>query len=850
MGVALVNDDARRCALPGCEELIEDVPGPRPPRVYCSVAHRRAVRRARRAAALRPNQDAGLAETLPWLREPVDEEPAGWAPVRSVEPLESVHASSVPAGASRSRGGIAARMLAGMARGARPDELPALRRRRRAVAVLGVAGILAGGYAVTASEPVSGRAAPPAQPVPGPEAEGEAEDEWAARAQVTLTSVDRQLDTIAHTEEAWSRLPQERQAAVPPAPVQALKDRKALLERRRATLQSQIDTYQSLDRTRDDLKLTEQHLHAVEKVLRNAPTQPQLPPDQASVIAALDEQRDLRLRQRAAKRAELENLEKGVRSAVRTPLPDDGQETVAVSDHVLDVIRTDRSGGEHGSAPRRPEVLPREERHQQRERQDTATGGPPDPRGPGDETAQRRGGLVAGGDRGRPERGHVVQLDHVVGGVPTGGGARRDESPAAGGSGRSRAGGGSGVVGQVVSAVGVVGGGGSRDGEGAGRDPGNGGGGRDRAGGPRGGERSSGGRPRDADGGSGVVGEVAGAVGRVAGGGDSGGRGSESGGRSGGSRDAGDQDGGGDRSGGDRSGGDRSGGDRASREQSRENRNGGHRSGRDRSTGDRDSGNRSSGERNAGEASGGSRTRVGSSTSRSSADDGGGDDSNGEPSSASKVRLARAVVDVIGGQGAVREIASALREAADSSREHRSDRSEGAGRSGSGSRDGDRSAASGQDTQRTKSSPQSKSQRVKAQESRSEESRSDGKSSSGRSGQRSSGQRSSDEGSGERDSGEERSEQRSSGRSSDDRSGGQRPGEQRSERSERSDQKSSERRQRASNGDSEGSSRRSNGDDSGTSRKTSSKGGSSSSKDSSGSSSGTGSRSKSSESDD
>src|SRR5919108_1224005 len=78
-GVALVVESPRRCALPGCEELLEDIPG-RPPRRYCSAAHRAAARQARRAAA-QQEQDARLAATLPWLAEPLDEQ-LGHAPRR------------------------------------------------------------------------------------------------------------------------------------------------------------------------------------------------------------------------------------------------------------------------------------------------------------------------------------------------------------------------------------------------------------------------------------------------------------------------------------------------------------------------------------------------------------------------------------------------------------------------------------------------------------------------------------------------------------------------------------------------------------------------------------------------
>ncbi|MCX6464304.1 MAG: hypothetical protein NTW05_12060, partial [Pseudonocardiales bacterium] len=59
--------DPKRCALPGCDEVIEDIPG-RPARRYCTAAHRSAARQARRAA-VQASQDQQLLATLPWLSE-------------------------------------------------------------------------------------------------------------------------------------------------------------------------------------------------------------------------------------------------------------------------------------------------------------------------------------------------------------------------------------------------------------------------------------------------------------------------------------------------------------------------------------------------------------------------------------------------------------------------------------------------------------------------------------------------------------------------------------------------------------------------------------------------------------
>ena len=62
-----MNDDGRRCALPGCDVEIQVAHG-RPERRYCTAAHRAAARKARRAAmhARRRSEPVGdLTETLP-----------------------------------------------------------------------------------------------------------------------------------------------------------------------------------------------------------------------------------------------------------------------------------------------------------------------------------------------------------------------------------------------------------------------------------------------------------------------------------------------------------------------------------------------------------------------------------------------------------------------------------------------------------------------------------------------------------------------------------------------------------------------------------------------------------------
>jgi hypothetical protein len=334
-----MDDGGRRCALPGCDRLILPTDG-RPERRYCTAAHRAAARQARRAAAQAEQADAApLAEVLPWLGE---------ASEPSAEPPEPRPAPVVTEPAPR---------------GSRDPRR--VRPRGRALAALGIAGILVGGYAAilaggyATSEPGSSPSSVGATP------QRETADGWATRATVALTSVNRELDVLAQAEEEWRRLPKSRRAVVP-APVVALQERRSVLERRRTMLQSQLDAYRSLRRAQQELAVSEQQLRAVEKALADGPA------EHDAATAALEEQRDLRVRRRDAQRAELASLEEGVAAATRAPLPDDGEATEAVTREVREVVR---NGGTEPAAsadpgPPRPDVVP--------SREDGASG-PPDP---------------------------------------------------------------------------------------------------------------------------------------------------------------------------------------------------------------------------------------------------------------------------------------------------------------------------------------------------------------------------------------------------------------------------------------------------------------------------------------
>ena len=378
MGVAQMDDGGRRCALPGCDRTIPTTDG-RPERRYCAAAHRAAARQARRAA-LQAEQRGGaepLVETLPWLREPAH--PARRA--AEVAPTDGRVAEPGPATRARDR---------------RRPPGP----RGRALAMLGVAGILAGGYAASDSRPEPSPSSVRAAP------EGETADAWAQRATVALTSVNRELDVLEQADEEWRQLPESRRAVVPP-PVAALEERRSVLQRRRTMLQSQLDAYRSLRQSQQELAVSEQQLRAVEKALVDAPPERRRSAEQEAAIAALDEQRDLRLRRRDAQREELESLQEGVSTATRTPLPDDDEATTKVGQDVREMVR---NGGTTPTAPvdpspPRPDVVAGREEDDGKPREEVGTSGPPDPRGPRDESEERRAGREESGPPAEPSSG-------------------------------------------------------------------------------------------------------------------------------------------------------------------------------------------------------------------------------------------------------------------------------------------------------------------------------------------------------------------------------------------------------------------------------------------------------------
>lgn len=260
-----------------------------------------------------------LRSTGPIMLPGLQLAPAGsYAPARGTAD-DSSPAASGPAGTpSRHR---------------RPRPARPLSPQRRTMAVLGIAGVLAGGYAFTGTQPPAQMAMETT--AMSPAFTGDAE--WAARAQIALASVTDQLADLVAAEDAWGNTAAARAGDAPPAEIADLRDRRALLEVRQATLQSQLDNYAALGRVQQDLRATEERLRAVEQAIAEAPAKPGTRED-AVALVALRDQREERQRQLAAGQDELARLQDNVREAIRTPLPDDGEVSDRIRNDALDLV--------------------------------------------------------------------------------------------------------------------------------------------------------------------------------------------------------------------------------------------------------------------------------------------------------------------------------------------------------------------------------------------------------------------------------------------------------------------------------------------------------------------------------
>lgn len=374
-----MEDSLRTCALQGCDAPLEptgDVSGDRPQRRYCSAAHRLAARQVRRAAAQAAG-DQRLADTLPWLREP-----------EAVEADE--HVEPARRGTATRRPVVARQAASGPDR---PGPLRAPRsplRHRRTLALIGATAVLLGGYALTTSPTVTG--------VPAPQ--DRTADQWAGQARIALAALDDKLGTLNASERTWQASAHESDRT--PAAVAKLQQQRDTLLQQRAALQSQLQVYTSRQDAVDALAAAEQQLAEMDRIVADLPPATRRTPDQMAAAASLEEQRDLRARNRDACAERLAAIDDGIDRARTAPLPGDGDETEKVSDDVLALARgEDPATPEPSGVRRNPEVLAGgRETAGDRERDDVGTGGPPDPRGPLDETRPRAEGPEGASARG------------------------------------------------------------------------------------------------------------------------------------------------------------------------------------------------------------------------------------------------------------------------------------------------------------------------------------------------------------------------------------------------------------------------------------------------------------------
>ncbi|MCW2633165.1 MAG: hypothetical protein JWR88_2127, partial [Pseudonocardia sp.] len=192
-----------RCALPGCDEPIEQPADGGPRRKFCTAAHRAAARRLRHEE--RTTVDVAVGTPVP----------------RELPPRPTLRGRVT--GADRPprpydngpefehRQLVAASHAANLERRRRTKRTGSTR--RRGIAVLGAASILAAGggwVVIDKSRP----AVPDTTSVASNDVAG-GTAEWASRAQLALASLDTQLDLVNQVQAAWNALPEARNGILP-----------------------------------------------------------------------------------------------------------------------------------------------------------------------------------------------------------------------------------------------------------------------------------------------------------------------------------------------------------------------------------------------------------------------------------------------------------------------------------------------------------------------------------------------------------------------------------------------------------------------------------------------------------
>jgi hypothetical protein len=285
------------CARPGCSAVLATAGRRRAQRSYCSATHRRQHRNVIRSA--RADSQPGPRTTA-----------TGDVLVGMAED---------PAGSD----------VAGVEVGLQAP--PRTRRWFRVVsaAILSVLTLVVAGLLERPPPVVTLQA--PAIPVV------DAGSDWATRANATVISLSRQLEVIAQAEQAWAEHEAAYGETQPPAELETLTERKAMLVQQCAVLESQLATRAAITPTAADLADYNQQIAQLDRQLAALTPEPSSSEDDAS-IRSLRQQRDAVAGGRDAKRDELELLRQGFEEARRWRLPDARDHTMQLAAAVVDVI--------------------------------------------------------------------------------------------------------------------------------------------------------------------------------------------------------------------------------------------------------------------------------------------------------------------------------------------------------------------------------------------------------------------------------------------------------------------------------------------------------------------------------
>ncbi|WP_028923604.1 hypothetical protein [Pseudonocardia acaciae] len=410
--------------MPGCEEIIEEIPG-RPYRKYCSPTHRQAARKLRLEQSYQ-RQEQDPEPRSPWAppaprtepaaesdppTEPVPIPPAEPEAPRIPEPTPPP-ADELPALAPPPFAPPPAGDVKKAASRRRRTEAAALAR-RRAVALLGAFGILAGGGSYVAGNQNTIPGTPEAA---APEAAPPRVDpaQWATQARDTLDSVDDQLALIERTKELWRQAPVRHNAADLPIPVRDLLARESLLKQQQAILRSQLANYQTLGTAGADLAAAQQRMSSLDQMLQALPPVAESTPEQQASRDQLLQQRATARGQVDAKQKDLAALRGGVESAARNPLRDTGADiTDSAVRGVVDLTEgKDPGRGSEQDPGDNPLAIGQRPQTGGRERQDPGNAAPPNPGGARDglvgPPAGRSGGGTGGPNLASPDTGSGV----------------------------------------------------------------------------------------------------------------------------------------------------------------------------------------------------------------------------------------------------------------------------------------------------------------------------------------------------------------------------------------------------------------------------------------------------------